>query len=118
MTSASTSESAIASRNAAISSSLYSRGFHARGFWLKIWIARAPRSTPRPTALAGPPAGETWAPVSTAGAPSMRPLGGYFAPLPAGAVHIGGDLAALYNLLGGRPLRALCRRRALVRSGL
>ena len=42
----------------------YSRGFHARGFWLKIWIARQPRSTPRSTAFAGPPAGETWAPIS------------------------------------------------------
>ena len=55
---------AIAARNAATSSSAYERGFHARGFWLKNWIACAPRSTPRATAFAGPPAGETAAPIS------------------------------------------------------
>jgi hypothetical protein len=31
---------------------------------LKIWIACAPRSTPRATAFAGPPAGETCEPIS------------------------------------------------------
>ena len=36
----------------------------ARGFWLKIWMERAPRSVPRSTAFAGPPLGETWAPIS------------------------------------------------------
>ena len=39
----------------------------ARGLWLKIWIERQPRSSPRSTAFAGPPAGETWAPISMAG---------------------------------------------------
>jgi len=34
---------------------------------LKIWIARAPRSIPRSTAFAGPPAGETCAPISIDG---------------------------------------------------
>src|ERR671914_1660603 len=64
MSSASTSEPFIASLNAATLSASYSVGFHCRGLWLKIWIARQPRSTPRATALAGPPAGETWAPIS------------------------------------------------------
>src|SRR3954465_14138220 len=50
-----------------------------RGDWLKIWMASHSRSTPRWTALARPPAGETWAPISTAGdtrgrARSLRPL--------------------------------------------
>ena len=58
---------------AATSSALYSRGAHARGFWLKIWIERAPFSTPRSTALAGPPAGETWAPISMRRRSSMQP---------------------------------------------
>jgi hypothetical protein len=31
---------------------------------LKIWIAFAPRSMPRAIAFAGPPAGETCAPIS------------------------------------------------------
>src|ERR1700719_1842769 len=35
-----------------------------RADWLKIWIARQPRSTPRSIALARPPAGETCAPIS------------------------------------------------------
>src|ERR1700704_1450195 len=35
-----------------------------RGDWLKIWIARQPRSTPRSIALLSPPAGDTWAPIS------------------------------------------------------
>src|SRR3954467_6767086 len=60
----STSEVAIASWNAETSSSEYSRGRQARGLRLKNWIARHARSTPRCTALAGPPAGETWAPIS------------------------------------------------------
>src|SRR4051812_2855523 len=64
MTSASMSEPAIASLNAATFSSSYTVGFHCRGLWLKIWMARQPRSVPRSTALAGPPAGETWAPIS------------------------------------------------------
>ena len=37
-----------------------------RGDWLKIWIARQPRSTPRSIALGRPPAGETCAPISMA----------------------------------------------------
>src|SRR6266513_908774 len=37
-----------------------------RGDWLKIWIARQPRSVPRSTALARPPASETCAPISMA----------------------------------------------------
>src|SRR3954470_13340862 len=64
MTSASTREPSIAAWKAFTSSAPYSRDFQARGFWLKIWIARQSRSTPRATALAGPPAGETWAPIS------------------------------------------------------
>ena len=39
--------------------------FHWRGLWLKIWIAVQWRSSPRLTAFAGPPAGETCAPIST-----------------------------------------------------
>src|SRR3954471_12314294 len=75
-------------------------GFHARGFWLKIWIARAPRSAPRSTALAGPPAGETWAPMSISlESYSMRVR---FAPSPTGALHIGGARTALYNWLMAR----------------
>src|ERR1700682_1264264 len=35
-----------------------------RGDWLKIWIARQLRSTPRSIAFGRPPAGETWAPIS------------------------------------------------------
>ena len=48
-----------------------SRGRHARGLWLKNWIASQPRSSPRCTALAGPPAGETWAPMSMAACASI-----------------------------------------------
>src|SRR3954462_4363015 len=102
MSTASTSAPAIASPKAATSSSLYSRGRQARGFWLKIWIARAPFSTPRSTAFAGPPAGETWAPMSTASHPSMRGMRVRFAPSPTGALHIGGARTALYNWLAAR----------------
>src|SRR6202165_2956378 len=35
-----------------------------RGDWLKIWIERQPRCSPRAIALASPPAGETCAPIS------------------------------------------------------
>ena len=56
--------SAIAMRKSATSSSEYSRGRQARGLWLKNWIERQPSATPRSTAFAGPPAGETWAPIS------------------------------------------------------
>src|SRR5438132_9872051 len=35
-----------------------------RGDWLKIWIARQPRSTPRSIAFGSPPAVETCAPIS------------------------------------------------------
>ena len=64
-----TFEASKASRYAATSSSWYSRTRHARGFWLKNWIAWAPRSSPRPTAFAGPPAGDTWAPTSIRSSP-------------------------------------------------
>src|SRR3954454_68434 len=105
MRSASTSDPAIAAWKSSTSSSAYSRGFQARGFWLKIWIERQPRSTPRSTALAGPPAGETWAPISIRGAvlascPGMRVR---FAPSPTGALHIGGARTALYNWLVAPP---------------
>src|SRR5215210_2560117 len=64
MSIASTSEPAIAARNSATSSAEYSRGLQARGLWLKNWIERQARSIPRSTALAGPPAGETCAPIN------------------------------------------------------
>ena len=64
ITSASTFESFMAAWKASTSSSLYTRARHARGLWLKIWIERQARSSPRFTAFAGPPAGETWAPIS------------------------------------------------------
>src|SRR5918998_3702366 len=105
--SARSSESAIAAWNAATSSSEYTRGRHARGLWLKNWIERQPRSTPRCTAFAGPPAGETCAPMSMeSGRPhfvaccvQMRVR---FAPSPTGALHIGGARTALYNWLLAR----------------
>src|SRR3954463_14420818 len=80
-----------------------------RGDWLKIWIAPAPSSTPRSTALAGPPAGETWAPMSirraklASGAMRLR-----FAPSPTGALHIGGARTAPFNWLRAPP-PSLCR---------
>src|SRR4051812_17666559 len=83
MSRAETPDSGRFASQSAISSSLYSRGFQARGFWLKIWIASQPFSRPRSSALAGPPAGDTWAPMSTAGEdtlarrvlrPAPRPL--------------------------------------------
>src|SRR5580693_2617708 len=44
-----------------------------RGDWLKIWIARQPRCTPRSIAFGRPPAGETCAPISIAcGAGRLR----------------------------------------------
>ena len=57
-------ESFIAAWKASTSSSLYTRERQARGLWLKIWIERQARSSPRFTAFAGPPAGETWAPIN------------------------------------------------------
>src|SRR5688500_8511083 len=101
MSSASTSEPSIAAWKASTSSAEYSRGFHARGFWLKIWIAWQPRSTPRCTAFATPPAGETWPPMSIA----LRwhaPMKVRFAPSPTGALHIGGARTALFNWLQAR----------------
>ena len=68
-----------------------------RGDWLKIWIARQPLSTPRSTAFARPPAGDTWAPISIAASCDLR-----FAPSPTGALHIGGARTALYNWLLAR----------------
>src|SRR3954452_15590953 len=107
MSTESTSEAPIASWNAATSSSEYTRGFQARGFWLKIWIEWQPRSTPRCTAFAGPPAGETCAPMSmetgrpdrVADCVQMRVR---FAPSPTGYLHIGGARTALYNWLLAR----------------
>src|SRR5215203_4124398 len=64
MSIASTSDSESALWNAVTSSAEYSRGRHARGLWLKNWMALQRRSTPRWTAFAGPPAGETCAPIS------------------------------------------------------
>src|SRR5918997_3070143 len=115
MSSASTSEASNASLYAATFSSSYVVGFHWRGLWLKIWIARQPRSTPRATALAGPPAGETWAPISmrpgSLVAPLSRPsapramlshMRVRFPPSPTGALHIGNARTALYNWLLAR----------------
>src|SRR3954470_13174576 len=101
---ASRSLSAIAVWKSAISSSEYSRGRQARGLWLKNWIERQPSATPRSTAFAGPPAGETWAPINIraavlASCPAMRVR---FAPSPTGALHIGGARTALYNWLLAR----------------
>src|SRR5579875_2114650 len=80
-----------------------------RGDWLKIWIARQPRSTPRCTAFASPPAGETCAPISTVreGGPrrlacAAHPMRVRFAPSPTGALHIGGARTALFNWLLAR----------------
>src|SRR6478752_6137834 len=78
------------------------RAFQARGLWLKIWIERQPRSRPRSTAFAGPPAGETCAPINTVADPSMRGMRVRFAPSPTGALHIGGARTALYNWLAAR----------------
>src|SRR5687768_9112002 len=71
-----------------------------RGLWLKTWIASHPRSTPRSTALAIPPAVETCAPISIVGNSSPPRL--RFAPSPTGALHIGGARTALYNWLLAR----------------
>src|SRR5271169_6517771 len=68
-----------------------------RGDWLKIWIARQPRSTPRSTAFGRPPAGETCAPISMRAIMRVR-----FAPSPTGALHIGGARTALFNWLLAR----------------
>src|SRR3979411_447491 len=82
-----------------------------RGDWLKIWMACAPYSTPRFTALARPPAVDTCAPTSmpssceTASVSSDRLAEGLrvrFAPSPTGALHIGGARTALYNWLLAR----------------
>ena len=85
-----------------------------RGDWLKIWIARQPRCSPRSIAFARPPAGETCAPISigrrvraAAGAGTLRiacanPMRVRFAPSPTGALHIGGARTALFNWLLAR----------------
>src|SRR3954451_20072197 len=99
MSSAWTGEGPKPSRKAATSSSGYSRGFQARGFWLKIWMASQPFSSPRSRALGTPPAGETWAPTSIVRVVSVRVR---FAPSPTGALHIGGARTALYNWLYAR----------------
>src|SRR6478752_1072920 len=98
MITASTLEAAIASRKAAKSSSPKFVGRHMRGLWLKIWIDSQPRSSPRSTALASPPAVETCAPTNmTSDNSRLR-----FAPSPTGALHIGGARTALYNWLAAR----------------
>src|SRR6476646_1765234 len=98
MITASTLEASIASRKAAKSSSPYFVGRHMRGLWLKIWIDSQPRSSPRSTAFASPPAVETCAPTNmTSDNPRLR-----FAPSPTGALHIGGARTALYNWLAAR----------------
>src|SRR3954451_17489108 len=99
MSSAWTGEGPKPSRKAATSSSGYSRGFQARGFWLKIWMASQPFSSPRSRALGTPPAGETWAPTSIVRVVAIRVR---FAPSPTGALHIGGARTALYNWLVAR----------------
>src|SRR6478672_3728378 len=78
------------------------RPFHMRGLWLKIWTAVQPSSSPRARALAGPPAGETWAPRSMARQPRLHPMRVRFAPSPTGMLHIGGARTALYNWLTAR----------------
>src|ERR687885_761813 len=78
-------------------------------------MERQPRSSPRATALAGPPAGETWAPISMGAAwyPGARshprcagwqsvPMRVRFPPSPTGALHIGNARTALYNWLLAR----------------
>src|SRR5262249_18301825 len=83
---------------------------------LKIWIASQPFSTPRSMALAGPPAGDTWAPMSmcpfyrtgASGAASRHTrrtlvaMRVRFAPSPTGQLHLGGARTALYNWLVAR----------------
>src|SRR3954470_15578981 len=69
-----------------MSSGLLLVGRHARGDWLKIWIASDSDSTPRSWALTRPPAVDTWAPNSIA-AELMRVR---FAPSPTGYLHVGG----------------------------
>src|SRR6476660_3955433 len=98
MITALTEEDAIASLKAAKSSSPYLVGRHMRGLWLKIWIDSQPRSSPRSTALASPPAVETCAPTNMKSDNSRL----RFAPSPTGALHIGGARTALYNWLLAR----------------
>src|SRR3954447_24411359 len=81
-----------------MSSSLYATGRHARGDWLKIWIASDWDSTPRSWALTRPPAVDTWAPNSIA----RQVMRVRFAPSPTGYLHIGGARTALYNWLLAR----------------
>src|SRR3954447_18510524 len=99
MSSAWTGEGPKPAWKAVTSSSGYSRGFHARGFWLKIWMASQPFSSPRSRALGTPPAGETWAPTSIVRVVAIRVR---FAPSPTGALHIGGARTALYHWLVAR----------------
>src|SRR6476469_8956895 len=98
MITASTLEPAIASRKAAKSSSPKFVGRHMRGIWLKIWIDSQPRSSPRSTALASPPAVATCAPINM----TNENLRLRFAPSPTGALHIGGARPAHYNWLAAR----------------
>src|SRR4051812_21264027 len=77
-------------------------------------MAWQPRSSPRATAFAGPPAGETWAPINMGGrtiAASLAetprccedvPMRVRFPPSPTGALHIGNARTALYNWLLAR----------------
>src|SRR3712207_77776 len=68
-------------------------------------MASHSRSTPRSTAFARPPAGDTWAPTSMGAgrvACGPMPMRVRFAPSPTGALHIGGARTALYNWLAAR----------------
>src|SRR3712207_8039660 len=68
-------------------------------------MASHSRSTPRSTAFARPPAGDTWAPTSMGAgrvACGPMPMRVRFAPSPTGALHIGGARTALYNWLFAR----------------
>ena len=57
---------------------------------------------PRATAFAGPPAGETWAPISIGHLLLSLHMRVRFAPSPTGALHVGGARTALYNWLLAR----------------
>src|SRR5206468_966116 len=103
MSTASIGLSAIADRKRSTSGSRYADGLHMRGDWLKIWIARQPRSTPRSIAFASPPAGETWAPISMrADYEGSRPRSGAGPRGAPGAAHDAGGRAARTRARLGR----------------
>src|SRR2546425_8172376 len=97
MSTASIGLSAIARRKLSTSDWRYVDGFHMRGDWLKIWIARQPRSTPRSIAFASRPAGETWAPISMRAdyeGSRLRQRGGFRATPTAASVARNGRAAS------------------------